>query len=514
LLRFLSYNHLFSYGLLLLLTVLFRAPSFHPEFFQEDESFYLVAAEKVIDGDAQYLGTWDNKPPVLVWFYSLFLGVFGSYALLAIRIFTIVYIYLTALLVNRFVEDNRLLKQFSLMPAFLLIFLCSVPWYAQELNGEILMNLPIVWSVITILGLGERSRKNTSYLFVTGFLLGLSFMIKYQAIFVFIGMLAAYFSTQTPRLSETFSFLFGFLLAIFMTVLGLYFTGALEAFWDIGVLYNLDYIRQGQNPGETIEPLFNLGQYAQLWGVFIILGLVGLIHFRLNYFSKTIRLRKIETVTLYWFLACLVTIIIGGGRLYLHYFYLLVPPLSIYIAKALELKMRTWFKNLVLLAAFAIPLLTYAIFLFAAFPIEFSFGDKYLREDGWTMSFRRSLNDPHHLEAYIDRDQVKNGILVMDYDPTVYTRLDLPCATKYTNFSLAYFKFAAYPDHRDGSLISKEESLADIYTAFQADMPDYIIDPLQLFPKLQSKIPLLLEDYEAVGVSTKNKEYRIYQRKG
>ena len=268
-------------------------------------------------------------------------------------------------------------------------------------------------------------------------------MIKYQAILVFLGMLAAYLFTQPTKLSETFSYLFGFFLSIFSVVLGIYFSGAADPFWDIGVVYNLDYISLGSNLGEQVNPLFNLGQYGQLWGIFIVLGLVGIIHFRLNYFSKTIRMRKVESVTLYWFMACLLTIVIGGGRLYLHYFYLLVPPLAIYASKALELKIRTWVRNLVLLAAFAIPLLTYVVFLLAAFPQELSFADKYLSEGGWTMQFREQLNEPHPLENYIDREKIHHGILVMAYEPTIYTRLDLPCATKYTNFSIAQHKWAS-----------------------------------------------------------------------
>ena len=511
-LRFLSYNHLFSYSILFLLPLALRAPSFHPEYFAEDESYYLVDAEKVIDGEAQYLDMWDNKPPILVWVYSLFLGIFGSYALLAIRIFTAIYIYLTAILVNRIVDDNRLLQKFSLLPAFLIIFLSSVPWYTQELNGEILMNLPLVAAFAQVLRLKERSRKNANFLFLAGLLLGLAFMIKYQAILIFIGLLTAYLVTQPAQLSETFSYFFGFILSTFVVILSIYFTGALESYWDVGFLFNIDYIRVGYNPGESVNPLFNLAQYGQLWGVFIILSLIGIAHYRLNYFSKTIRMRKVESITLYWFLAALLTIIIGGGRLYLHYFYLLVPPLAIYAAKALELKMRGWVRNLVLLAAFAIPMMTYVVFLIAAFPQQFSFADKYLREDGWTMQFRAELNEPHPLEAYIDRDRIHQGILVMAYEPTLYTRLDLPCATKYTNFSVANVKFEFLPDHEEVSLISRTETRADIYAAFQKEMPDYIVDPLGYFPYLQEEIPILFKDYQAQVVDEGDRTYLLYRK--
>ncbi len=511
-LRFLSYNHLFSYGILFLVTLILRAPSFHNQYFGEDESFYMVSAEKVINGGAQYLDTWDNKPPVLVWVYSFFLRIFGTNSFLAIRIFTAFYIYLTALLINRFLDNNRLLDQFSLLPAFLVIFLCSVPWYSQELNGEILMNLPIVIAVTQILRLRERSHSNTSHLFLAGLLLGIAFMIKYQAILVFLGMLAVYLFTQPAKLSETFSYFSGFLLSVLGIVLVIYLTGALGAYWDIGILYNLDYMRLGSNPGETVNSLFNLGQYAQLWGVFILLGVAGIVHFRLNYFSKTIRLRKVESVTLYWFIVGLLTIILGGERLYLHYFYLLVPPLSIYAAKALELITRGWIRNVVLLSAFAIPMTTYAVFLLAAFPKEFSFADNYLQEEGWTMQFRKQFNEPHPLNAHIDRNNIHRGILVLAYEPTIYTRLKLPCATKYTNFSIANFKFDFFPDHDLVNLISRSETCVDVYLEFEKDMPDYIVDPLHLFPILRTKIPILFRDFKGVVVDEGDRSYLVYER--
>lgn len=511
-LRILSYNHLFTYALLFVATFALRGPSFHSSYFQEDESFYLVAAERIVDGGAQYLDTWDNKPPLIVWVYTLFVGIFGSYALLAIRIFTCIYIYISALLLNQFVNDNRLIERFSMLPAFLYIFLCSVPWYAQELNGELLMNLPVILAVFQLLRLKERSPQNFGYLFLGGILLGLAFMVKYQAILIFVGLVAAYFSVQTPRLSETFSYFMGFGMAVLAVVLGIYFTGAISEYWDIGVLYNLDYIRIGRNPGEIVNPWFNLGQYGKLWGVFFGIGMAGLVHFRLSYFTNSIRLRKVETVTMYWFAAGVLTIVLGGGRLYLHYFYLLVPPLAIYISKAMELKMRRWVRQAALLLALAVPLFTYAIYFASAFPEQTSFLDPYLSEQGWVQGLRRDLNEPPPLAQHIDPATVDNGILVLAYEPTTYTRLGLPCATKYTNFSMANFKMAIFEEHEEVKLASRTEQVRDIYLAFERDMPDYIVDPLGLFPVMQDRMPLLLGGYRGVTVDEGDRSYLLYHR--
>jgi hypothetical protein len=511
-LRLLSYNHLFTYVVLFLITVAVRLPSFHPNYFEQDESFYLTCAEKVVDGGVQYVDTWDNKPPILVWFYSLFVWLFASKAILAIRVFTVIYLFVSAMLLNQFVVDNKLIEKFSLLPGFLLVFFSSVPWYSQELNGEILINLPVMVAVFQILNLGERSHKNNNYLFLAGILLGLCFMIKYQSIFLFLGLLGGYLTIQPPKLTEVFSMLAGLLLSIVVVIGIVYLTGAINAFWDIGIVYNLDYVAIGKNLGEEVSVLFQLGQYLQLWGPILLLALIAAAHYRLNYFTNSIRLRKVEVFLLYWFGAALLTVVIGGGRLYLHYFTLMVPPVSIYAAKFFEMRMNPWLRQLAFLAAMAIPLYNFGMFAVSAFPSTFKMVDPYISENGWIDSFRKRLNEPHPLEKYIDKDKVKNGILVMDYEPSIYARLGLPCATRYTNFSLAYYKLEAFRSLTNKGLISRTESLVDTYRGFRDELPEYIIDPQNLFPTLREKIPILFGQYDARLVTVGDKSYKIYYR--
>jgi hypothetical protein len=511
-LRLLSYNHLFAYVVVFLITVTVRLPSFHPNYFADDESFYLTCGQKIVDGGVQYVDTWDNKPPILVWFYAAFVWLFGSVAIIAIRIFTVIYIFVTALILNQFVVDNKLIERFSLLPAFLYIFLTAVPWYAQELNGEILINLPVILAVFQILNLGDRSSKNVNFLFWAGVLLCICFMIKYQALFLFFGLLGGYLTLQPPKLAEIFSILSGFFLSLLIFLGIIYLTDALDAYWDIGLLYNLDYVWLGRNPGEEITVLFNIGQYLKLYGPFLLFALIAAAHFRLNYFTNSIRLRKVEVFLLYWFGASLLTVIVGGGRLYLHYFYLMVPPIAIYVSKFFEMQLNPWVRQLCFVAATAFPLATFGIFLISAFPSTFDMADPYIRTDGWVSGFRGQLNEPHPLEKYIDKSKVRNGILVMAYEPTIYTRLGLPCATRYTNFSLAYFKLQAFRAKSQNHLISRTETLVDTYLAFQDELPEYIIDPQDLFPMLRDQIPILFSVYEARLVTVGDMSYKLYYR--
>lgn len=509
-LKFLSYNHVITYSFLFLVLLGLRLPSFNSNYFGEDEAYYLTAAEKIADGGVQYVDTWDNKPPVIVWFYSFFVWLFGSGALTVIRIFTLLYLFGSALLINQVVNDFRLLDRFSLLPAFLYIIITSVPWYAQEMNGELLMSLPIILAFRHLILLRERGRENQIRMFNAGLLLGLSFMIKYQAVMLFLGFFIAYLIVQSPKVSESFSLISGFFLSVSGIILVVYFSGALPQFWDIGILYNLDYIFIGKNPGEVIRPWFNLGQYFQIWGVLFLMALLPIIHFRLQFFTYTKRLRRFELVTFIWFLAALVSVLAGGGRFYLHYFYLLAPPIAMYAAKFFELKMRSWLRPLVLVLALAIPFYTYSIYWVATFPKTFSFLYNRVTPGGWVDSFRKELESPFPLETVIDKEKVKNGILVMDYQPKLYARLDLPSATRYTNFSIAYFKFDFFAHNAGRTLISRKVSDVEVFEELEQARPEYILDPLNLFPELRERMPLLLAGYKELKLPSELRNYKIY----
>lgn len=506
-----SYNHPVTYILLLGFTFLLRAPSFHGEYFATDESAYIVAAEKIAEGGTQYVDTWDNKPPILVWFYYGFVWLFGDGALIAIRIFTCIYVALCAIILNQVLQESKLLSRFSLLPAFLFVFLVSVPWYAQELNGELLMTLPVTLAFYQLVLLRERGPKNNTYFFIAGLLLGLSVMIKYQALFLLIAALLAAFVLFPPRISEIFSLISGVFLTIGSVLLVVYYSGAMSEFWDIGVLYNFDYVTVGANPGEDIRPFFNLSQYLRLWGVVIVFGLWSIFHFRFNFFKFGIRLRKAETVILLWLAGAFVTILLGSGRLYLHYFVIAVPPLVIYFSRFFELSVRNWAKYAVVLLCIALPASTYGHFLMAAFPETFGFADGMLTKDGWTMEWRKTLQGENELKKHLAEKDLSRGVLVLDFQPEIYMQLNTRCATKYTNFSIAYYKMEVFPHHEDHFLISSSESEAEIHDEFQNDKPQIIIDDLRfgLFQHLKSGLPGMFEDYEG----EKAGNYMVYTLK-
>ncbi|MCB9231196.1 MAG: glycosyltransferase family 39 protein [Bacteroidia bacterium] len=511
-LKIFSYNNPFVYGFLLVCVILLRLPSFHPQYFGTDESYYMLAAQEIVEGGTQYVDTWDNKPPVIVWVYTLFVWLFGSGAFVAIRIFTILYLFISAVILNQMVMENKFLKNFSILPAFLFLLLISIPWYCQELNGEQLMILPVILAFNQVFNVRERAPENGWHLFLAGILIGLSFMIKYQAIMLFLGVIVGYLVTWTPRLSDVMSFIGGFLFSIIVILTIIYFSGALPEYWDLGILYNLDYIFIGTNPGEESTPLSNLGQYFKLWGVFMLIAGIVVVHFRLQSFTYAIRIRKIESILLFWLGASVFTLLPGAGRLYLHYFYLIIPPLVIYVSKLHDLRIRYWIASLLILAGLVWPVITFGHFMVAAFPQTFAFVDRFVSEDGWVKGKQKELNQAHILTHYVDPGEIENGVLILDFEPDLYYRLGVPAYGRYTNFSVAYYKFDLFSHSDQHKILSSREPASRVFRTFRDLPPDVIIDRdepgFRLFPQIRERMPLLFAHYN----ETKAGKYRVYSR--
>lgn len=509
-LKLFSYNHPLVYGFLLVFVILIRLPSFHGSYFATDESYYLLAATEIAEGGIQYIDTWDNKPPIIVWVYTLFVWLFGGGALTAIRVFTIIYLFLAAVILNRMVTENKFMKDFSILPGLLFLLLISIPWDSQELNGEQLMILPVILAFKQVISCRERAPENQRYMFVAGILIGISFMIKYQAIFLLLGIIVGYFITWVPKLTDILSFIGGFVLSLIAVITLIYFSGALPGYWDLGILYNLDYIFIGANPGEESAPLTNLGIYLKLWGVFLLLAGIVVVHYRLHNFTYAIRIRKIESIFLFWLAASIFTLLPGAGRLYLHYFYLAIPPLAIYASRFFELKVKGWVATLLMVAGLAWPCLTFGHYLIAAYPNTFQFADRFVAEDGWVKTKQKELNQDHILSFHIDPEKIKTGALILDFEPDLYLKLGIPAYGKYTNFSVAYYKFDLFSHSHDFKLLSSRESRADVYKYFRDHRPDLIIDRdepgFRLFPQIREQMPLLFANY----AESKAGKYRVY----
>jgi hypothetical protein len=511
-LRTLAANNPLLYGVLLLFAFALHWPAFHHNYTPTDESLYLICAERIADGGVQYVDAWENKPPLIIWFYTLFFQIFGGQTVVALRLFTVVYLYFSAILFNQLVYNFRVVREFTLMPAILYILTLSVPWYALELNGEMLMALPMLLMLVLLSLFVTDERRSWATLFWVGLMSGLCVCIKYQGIIHVVGMGIAYMMVGKPRLRDMATLLGGLLVPIVLVLLGLHYTRSLSAFWDVGLLYNLDYVRLGYYPGEDPSWL-SIFEYLKYWGGFMLLALLGFFSFRVRFYATSIRQRKLETLMAAWLLSGIVSIALGGPRLYLHYAIQILPPILYYALFFLESRLSLAWQNRLLWVACAVPMLSWASYFVLSNPAAINRLKPLIKEDGWTMQQHQQLvGTPQEsaIRATLKRYNIRERIWVADYRPELYVRLGYPCATKYTNFSELWNKMNWLPLHSipNYTLVSKPEELVDLYRTFEREPPACVIDPLGVFGLLQERMPLLLGSYQAEKVG----EWQVYFR--
>ena len=136
---------------LLALTIVTRLPSLLNPGPIDDESVYSVVANVMLAGGTPYSDAIERKPPLLFCVYWLVFKLFGSYNWLALHVVALAWVLLTMLGLYALVRplfDQRA----GLVAA--LVYSALQPWVTAKnlaFNGEVLMNMPLVWAYVLVL---------------------------------------------------------------------------------------------------------------------------------------------------------------------------------------------------------------------------------------------------------------------------------------------------------------------------------------------------------------------------
>jgi 4-amino-4-deoxy-L-arabinose transferase-like glycosyltransferase len=176
----LSRPRLLRYGLgLALLTAVTRLPLLAHPFPVDDERVYSVVANAMHSGGKPYLDAVERKPPLLFWTYAAIVGVTGPYHWLGLHSAALLWLLLT--LAGCYRVGSALFDRNTGLAAALLYSIYQ-PWWAPgtlALNGEVLMNLPLMWAAWLVLR--PSHSKLRPELFGAGLLLCAAFLLKQPA---------------------------------------------------------------------------------------------------------------------------------------------------------------------------------------------------------------------------------------------------------------------------------------------------------------------------------------------
>ena len=330
---------------IVLLTIATRLPSLqHPQAI-DDEAAYSVVANEIVDGGRPYIDAVDRKPPLLFWTYAAVFEVAGKYNWMALHAVALVWTLGT--MAGLYVIGRRLFSRETGLTAALLYSVFQ-PWAAANnlaLNGELLMNLPLVWAWAIAFGRGE-SRMRLDLL-AAGALLCAGFLLKQPAAIAALPLgiyllLPSYRAsrgvTRTESVVHAAMLTAGFFVALALVAIMLERQGILReafywtftnhaiphVFWDAGFLYTLAFI--GACLPLVIGAAMAFRDIDGLW---------------VN--------KRAERIALLGLLVASAVGAAAGARFYPHYYIQLVPPLALlaapYFARLWsgKAKPRYWF---------------------------------------------------------------------------------------------------------------------------------------------------------------------------
>jgi 4-amino-4-deoxy-L-arabinose transferase-like glycosyltransferase len=366
-----------------LLTVITRLPSLlHPQAI-DDEAVYSVVANEIVDGGRPYVDAVERKPPLLFWTYAAVFAIAGKYNWMALHAVALGWTLGT--MAGLYLIGRELFnRETGLIAA--LFYSVFQPWaIANNLafNGEVLMNLPLVWA--WAIAFKRDSSPLRPALLASGALLCTGFLLKQPAAIAAVPLgiyllLPSYRAsrglTRAESIIQAAMLATGFFALLGLVALVLHQQGILReafywtftnhsiphVFWEAGVLYTLAFL--GACLPLVLGAAMTLRDSAGLWA---------------NNSAERIAL-----------LGLLVASALGaaaGARFYPHYYIQLLPPLALlaapYYARLCfeRTKPRSWFPG-VMSAWLAITIVAFSIshWLFLASHREPSETARYLSE--------------------------------------------------------------------------------------------------------------------------------------
>lgn len=295
-----------------------------------DEGGYAYTAQLLLDGIPPFAQTYDMKMPGLYCVYALILAIFGQ-TTVGIHLGLLVFNAATIVLI--FLMGRRVLDTVTGVVAAGAYAIISINQHVRGLatNAEHLLIVPALGGILLMLCAADSRRLKT--LFISGFLLGVAFVIKHHGIF-FVGfgclyLLVSYFRKPANSwkrfLVEYGLFGVGIIIPFGLLCLWFWYVGLFDKFW----FWLFEYTREYSTaiPLSTGLKLFShrASKIAMIaaFAPFRILAVIGLI--ALICYNEA---RKRALFVGCFFLLSFLSIIPGYNFLP-HYFILVLPAIAL-----------------------------------------------------------------------------------------------------------------------------------------------------------------------------------------
>ena len=313
---------------IILLTVAIRLPSLlHPRPI-DSEAMYSVVANEIVDGGRPYADAVERKPPLLFWTYAAVFKIAGKFNWKALHMVALV--WTLCAMAGLYVIGCELFDpNTGLIAAF--FYGVFQPWWTGKtlsFDGEMLMNLPIIWA--WAIALRRSSSPLRPELFLAGALLGVAFLLKQPAAIaaVPLGIYLLLPSYRASRsLTRTNSIIQAAILtAGFFAVLGL----VTIVLWKQGILHDAFYWTIADHDIPHVFWQKGIVLTLMFLGVCLPLVIGAILACRDK--DEIWAGKMAERTALLGLLAASAIGAAAGARFYPHYYVQLIPPLALLAA--------------------------------------------------------------------------------------------------------------------------------------------------------------------------------------
>jgi 4-amino-4-deoxy-L-arabinose transferase-like glycosyltransferase len=485
---------------ILLLTVAIRLPSLvHPQPI-DSEATYSVVANEIVDGGRPYVDAIERKPPLLFWTYAAVFKVAGKFNWTALHFVALVWT-LWAMAGLYLIGRELFDRNTGLIAAlFYSVFHPWWTWKTVSFDGEMIMNLPIIWAwAIAFRGSSSRLRPE---LFPAGALLGAAFLLKQPAAIAAVPLgiyllLPSYRSsrslTRTNSIIEAAMLTGGFSVTLGLVTIVLWKQGILRdafywtiadhdiphVFWERGILLSLAFI--GVCMPLMVGTIMACRDKSEIWGG-----------------------RAAERTALLGLLGASAVGAAAGARFYPHYFIQLIPPLALLAAPYYA---RLWSRTIQPPLWLLRPAVTYAWLTLTVIALSITH---------WTGLASRRV--PSETGRYLFAHSApEDRIFVWGQSSEIYLDARKRPACRYiTTFPLTGYVFGGTIPGFDTRSRIMPGAWSRLEQDFARHPPTYIVDvqsdrrtaqqPVKNFPILAK---LLAERYQPVAHTAEGVIYRM-----
>ncbi len=445
-----------------LLPILLYLP-FMNEPLNHDEGFYAVVGRMLLRGDLPYRDAFDIKPPLVFAWYALSFFIFGE-NVWAPRLLVSILLSLTTLAV--YLEGRLLFSTRAAIVAALAFALSiGIVKLGANANTEYFLVLPMTAGLVSYTA-GRQSESASRY-FLCGVLNGAAIVTKETALFPFIFLLV--FEWLVPAIPRHRARIIvamgaGAVLVGAIAVLPFVLAGVSSDVWEL-VIYTLKYVNGGDSSLGTrifqtfIAPL----PLAVVAGPWVLLSVLAVLHSR----------RQSEAA-MHWMLIGWTGASAAGigfaGRFYPHYYFQLMPGLSLlaplgilYIRERWSRGRGTRFAWSMVILGTAAMALAFTVSVYARSSPADRHTARYPGDLGWKWETQSPA-----LAAYVrDNTSPDDLIYELGFQPEIYFYADRESPTRF----LTDRPFAA-----DQAYV--EEALRDL----EARPPVFIVDSARYDP--------------------------------